>query len=262
MSDRSSRSSHLEFHISEGRTMQWKSVRCGLVLSSATGLALACALASVNAQPPGRSDRNSDDGGVEASLKRLMAFDANGDGKLSKDEITDSRLAPLLQRADANQDGLVTKEELAAQLGKEAAVAQRSDRGGPPPGGPGNPGGPPGDRAPGSDRGPGGDRGAGPGGRGQGGRGGPGQVLPAFIQDELNLTEAQRRDLQELQKDVDARLAKILTAEQQQQLQQLRSRGPGSGGPGGPGGPGGFGPPPGGGPSGDGNSGRRPNRPQ
>jgi len=84
-----------------------------------------------------------------------MAFDADNDGKLSKDEITDTRLTPLLQRADANNDGIVTKEELKAQLEKEAAVAQRSERGpgGPGGGGPGgfagrdgNPPPPPGDR--------------------------------------------------------------------------------------------------------------------
>lgn len=208
-------------------------------------------MAVVHAQPP-RGERGQGAGSVEAAVGRLMAFDADGDGKLSKIEITDSRLQALFQRADANNDGVVTKEELTAQLTKDATSSPRGGAGGGP-GGPNGPGGR-GPAGPGGD-GPGGpppdDRG--PGGRGPGGPQ-PGQILPAFLQDELNLTDAQRRDIQELQKDVDARLAKILTSEQQQQMRQLRNRGPG-------GGPGGGGPrgPAGGGPAGPGG---RPARPQ
>jgi Spy/CpxP family protein refolding chaperone len=218
------------------------------------GLAACVAVGAVKAQPPGRGDRDAGNGGVDTAVQRLMAFDANGDGNLSKNEVTDARLQPMLKRADANNDGVVSKEELTAQLTKEAGSLQRSERGGPPGDGP-----PPGDRGAG-DRGPG-DRG--PGGRGPGGRGPggpqPGQILPAFLQDELNLTEAQRTQLQDLQKDVDSRLAKILTSEQREQLQQMRNRGPG--GPGG--GPGGFGPPPDRGPRGEGNNpAGRPPRPQ
>ncbi len=84
---------------------------------------------------------------------------------------------------------------------------------------------------------------------GPGGFGGPGggpsqagQVLPSFLQEQLKLTEAQRLQLAELQSEVDARLAKLLTAKQQQQLQQS-GQGGGPGGFGPPGDPGGFGPP-------------------
>jgi hypothetical protein len=85
----------------------------------------------------------------------------------------------------------------------------------------------------------------------------PGQVMPARVREMLNLTAEQRTQLDELQKDVDAKLAKILTDDQKKQLEQLRERGPrqgfggggrGPGGPGGgPGGPGGAGQGPGGG---------------
>jgi Spy/CpxP family protein refolding chaperone len=77
---------------------------------------------------------------------------------------------------------------------------------------------------------------------GPGGPPQPGQVLPGPVQERLNLTPEQRKQLEELQKDVDARLAKILTAEQKKALQDLQA----GGGPGGF--PGGFpgGPPPGG----------------
>jgi hypothetical protein len=87
----------------------------------------------------------------------------------------------------------------------------------------------------------------------------PGEVLPAMLQQRLNLTASQKAEIEALQKDVDARLEKILTSEQRAQLKEMRQRGPGGFGgpggpggrrPGGPGGPGGFGPP-GGGPPGE-----------
>jgi hypothetical protein len=88
-------------------------------------------------------------------------------------------------------------------------------------------------------------------GPGMGGPGGfamrmppPGEILPTPIQDMLQLTEAQRKQLAELQKDVDGKLSKILNDEQNKQVKELKDRGPGGFGP--PGGPGGFGPPPGG----------------
>jgi spore coat protein CotH len=100
----------------------------------------------------------------------------------------------------------------------------------------------------------------GPGFGGPGGPGGgfvirmgrPGEVLPAPLQDMLQLTDDQKKQIAELQKETEGRLDKILTAEQQKQLKAMREGGPGGfagppGGPGGPGGPpGGFGGPPGG----------------
>ena len=77
---------------------------------------------------------------VEEMVARLMAFDKNGDGKLTKEELTDTRLHAMFDRADANMDGVVTKEELTSLLTKEAArwrtaAADRGDKGGK--GGPG-----------------------------------------------------------------------------------------------------------------------------
>src|SRR5262249_57873042 len=90
-----------------------------------------------------------------------------------------------------------------------------------------------------------------PGGRGPGGPPQPGQVLPPFVQEALRLTDEQKKQVAALQQEVDARLAKILTEDQQKQLKEMRPPGgrPGFGGgrgPGGPGGPGGGGgrPPP------------------
>lgn len=172
---------------------------------------------------------------------KMMAMDKNKDGKLTKEEITDERLTRLFDEADANHDGVVTREELLALAAKlDAEVPAGSGRGGPggPGGGRGGFDGPPGGFDGPPDGGPGGQ---GRGRGGPGGRGGPppqpGQVLPGRVQDDLNLSEDQKKQIVELQKEVDAKLAKILTAEQMGQLRQMRGRGPGGrGGPGGQGG--------------------------
>jgi hypothetical protein len=175
-------------------------------------LVIAAALAA--AQPPG----GQGPAGTDDLVTRMMAFDQDKDGKLTRAEVTDARLHPLFDRADADKDGTVTGPELNVLMVQERA----KDRGGPP--------------------------GFGPRGGGPGGPGGPpaiGQVLPGFLQDRLNLTAAQKEQVAELQKEVDSKLANILTDEQKKTLQEMRERGPGRGGP--PGGrPGGPGGPPGG----------------
>ncbi|HLK60147.1 MAG TPA: EF-hand domain-containing protein [Chthonomonadaceae bacterium] len=205
-----------------------------------------------------RQDRNDAQlSGVDAFVARLMIYDKNKDGKITRDEMTDERLQDLFDRADTNKDGVVTREELVALYEREAPGLQAGGNGGPP-GGFGGPGGPPPGRGFGGPP-PGGFGPGGPGGPGFGGPSTPGQVLPDFLQQRLNLTDAQKKQVAKLQKDVDARLDKILTADQKKQLKALRNRRPGgpggfgSGGPPpggfGPGGPGGFGlggPPPGG----------------
>jgi hypothetical protein len=181
-------------------------------------------------------------------VTKMMAFNKKNDGKLTKDEVTDARLHRLFDLADANKDGVVTKEELMALAAKlEAEVGQG--------GGPGGPGGGPGGRGPGGG-GPGGP-GGGPGGRGGRGPGGPpalGQVMPEFVQDNLKLTDDQKKQIADLQKELDAKPDKILTDDQRKQYKDMKDnpgrggrggRGPGGGGrgPGGPGGPGGDGRP-------------------
>jgi hypothetical protein len=199
------------------------------------GFLAAASLAEAQG-PPGL--REGPPESADDFVTRIMAFDANKDGTLTKAEVTDARLQRLFDRADANKDGTATKEELTALFAQET----------PPAGGPRGGGGP-GGRGPGGFGGPGG---GGPGGGGPGGFGGPprpGQVLPDFLQDQLELTDEQKTQVAELQKDVDARLEKILTAEQRAQLREMRQRGPGGPGgfgggpPGGPGRPGGGGPP-------------------
>src|SRR5262249_41522537 len=129
---------------------------------------------------------------IKSIVERMMTFDKNKDGKLSKDEITDQRLLRLFDRADADKDGTVTKEELTALATRMVEESPPGGRGGfgPPGGGPGGPGGfgPPG----GGPGGPGGPGGFGP-------PGAPGQILPSFLQDRLKLTAEQKKQLKELQ---------------------------------------------------------------
>ncbi|MBP3959179.1 hypothetical protein J8F10_28375 [Gemmata sp. G18] len=214
---------------------------------------LLAVVSFTNAQPPGGGKGGGGKGGgggekggkggpggpgggravsAEEMVTRLMAFDKNSDGKLTKDEVTDERLKPLFERADANQKGVLTKEELTAFFTKEMA---NLGGGGPGGGGPG---------------GFGGGRPGGPGGGGPGGFGGfgpppLGQIMPVFLQDQLKLTDAQKKQLEAIQKDVDAKLEKLMTEEQKKTFKAMKERGPGGPGgpggfPGGPGGPGGF----------------------
>ena len=77
----------------------------------------------------------------------------------------------------------------------------------------------------------------GAGGFGAGGRGGfgarsqPGQILSAGTQDRLKLTDEQKKQLEELQKEVDGKLEKLLADDQNKQLKDLRdAAGRGTGG--------------------------------
>lgn len=199
--------------------------------------AAALALAQGPGQGPGPGPGGFGQGGPGRSddfLARMMAFDRNQDGSLTRDEVSDPRLGRLFDRADADKNGAVTRQELTALAAQEPANG--------PGGGPGGPGG----------FGP-------PGGGMMGPPPRPGEVLPPMLRRELRLTTKQSKQIAELQKYVDDRLAKILTAEQKKRLQTMRQRPPGppggfrrgpggpGGGPGGDqGGGGGFGPPGGG----------------
>src|SRR5205814_9767822 len=92
-------------------------------------LAAGCAAAMMSlalAQPPGgrpgdapAKDRPKS-AGANSIVERMMAFDKNKDGKLTRDEITDERLLRLFDRADTNKDGVGTREELAALAARVA----------------------------------------------------------------------------------------------------------------------------------------------
>ena len=58
--------------------------------------------------------------------------------------------------------------------------------------------------------------------------------MPTFVQEQLKLTDAQKKDLAAMQKDLDAKLDKLLTDEQKKAYKEMKERGPGRR-PGGPG---------------------------
>lgn len=145
-------------------------MRIVLTMVSLACMLSATSMASAQQPPPGGKQGSSKSGDGQGLVARMMAFDKNGDGKLTKDEITDERLLRLFERADANKDGIVTKEELETLAAQEEKANVRQGPGGPGGRGPGGPGGGPG----------------GPGGRG--GFGPPQQILPTFLQEQLKLT--------------------------------------------------------------------------
>ncbi|MBI1832780.1 MAG: hypothetical protein HYR84_15165 [Planctomycetes bacterium] len=59
----------------------------------------------------------------------MMAFNKAKDGKLTKTELTDTRLHALFDRADTNKDGVVTREELEALFAKESLPAGKGGPG-------------------------------------------------------------------------------------------------------------------------------------
>jgi hypothetical protein len=189
----------------------------------AAGIVLATTFAV--AQPPERKREDGAKATSESIVKRLMAFDKNKDGKLTREEVTDKELHRLFDRADANKDGVVTREEL------EALAAQESAIGGGGKGGRGGEGGK-GGKGKGKGKGKGGPGGpGGPGGFGMRGMQ-PGQILSPFVAEMLKLTDAQKKEIADLQKDVNGKLDKILTDEQKKQLKDLRERGGRPGRPG------------------------------
>lgn len=127
----------------------------------------------------------------EDMVKNLMAFDKNGDGKLSKDELPE-RMQAMLERGDSNKDGFLSPDEI-----RTMALAQQ---------GPG-----------------------GPGGRGPGGPGRPRRMDPILAALDLNHDGILSKDeidaapdsLRALDKNGDGKLT----------MEELRPNFPGSNGP-------------------------------
>jgi Ca2+-binding EF-hand superfamily protein len=80
----------------------------------------------------GRGERGGRDGepgetpapGTDDMVKMLMAFDKNGDGQLTRDELSE-RLYGLFDRADADKNGILTAEEIRKAAQAAAAPAAR-----------------------------------------------------------------------------------------------------------------------------------------
>lgn len=107
------------------------------ILCFTSVVALLAITSIAYSQGPGRPGRGSNDISVESFLARLKVFDANQDGSISAEEMTDSRLLPLIKRADKDGDGVATKDELVALFEQESSGQRGGFRGGPGGGGPG-----------------------------------------------------------------------------------------------------------------------------
>src|ERR1051326_3578836 len=90
------------------------------LLSLAAGLGVLASI-SVAQSPPRAPAGGANPSMIEAIVARIMVFDKNKDGKLSRAEVSDERLLLLFDRADGNKDGVVTKEELTALAAQMAA---------------------------------------------------------------------------------------------------------------------------------------------
>ena len=114
----------------------------------------------------------------------------------------------MFDRSDANKDGTVTKTELAAVAAKEQENDRQHKR--------------PGRLRP-SWRRLWTSRWRTPGRHD--GHARPGDILPPFLQRRLRCAAAQKTQIEDLQKEVTAKLDKILTDDQRQQLKEMRQAG-------------------------------------
>jgi len=123
-------------------------------------------------------------------VDRLMTYDKNEDQTLTVEEVEDTRVARIIKKVDSNSDGEATQQELSEYFDARTREIESSP---PPSRGFARPGfGPP------------------PAMFGR-----PGQVLPEFLRQGLNLTSKQSEELAQLQSYVDQQLAEILTKQQQ-----------------------------------------------
>jgi len=76
----------------------------------------------------GEGEDNAAANVVEETVKTLMAFDANGDGKLSRSELPD-RFQGLFDRADLNKDGFLTADEIRKMAAAQAPLPEPEGRG-------------------------------------------------------------------------------------------------------------------------------------
>jgi Ca2+-binding EF-hand superfamily protein len=65
----------------------------------------------------------------DETVQRLMSFDRNQDGTLTRDEVPD-RLQGLFSRSDSNHDGKLTPDEIRASAARQSGPSGRAQRSG------------------------------------------------------------------------------------------------------------------------------------
>lgn len=77
---------------------------------------------------PGGPGERGGPGGVnpEEMVNRMMQFDKDGDGRLSKEELPE-RMQRMMERGDTNKDGFLSKEELMELARAQAGAGGRGE---------------------------------------------------------------------------------------------------------------------------------------
>jgi hypothetical protein len=175
--------------------------------------------------------------GLDGSIvSKMLSFDRNRDGVIGKNEVSDPRLLKLFERYDANKDSSLSREELVAGAEQDSPGSTASD--------------PAALQSSAATLPPTTSE---PGGRttiarptGIGGGGAPmasapvgakeqsvpfpdgltriGQIIPDDIRDNMDLSDKQKKQIEELEKDVANRLSKMLNAKQTQLLKERLER--------------------------------------
>jgi Spy/CpxP family protein refolding chaperone len=134
---------------------------------------------------PGREGRGVP---VESLIDRVMSFDKNKDGKVSRDELPE-RMHYLIERGDTNKDGALDREEVKALVDRLDRNGPARDPGPPPPG----PGGPP-----------------------------PGPGALERTLDELKLTDEQKTRADRIVRAHHEQVRKVLEQSRQDLLKQMK----------------------------------------
>ena len=87
-------------------------VRAGVLAGAIAMCASGFALASTGSKPASKGKSHANAGSGQHWSEFVKAFDANADGKVSKDEFLAKR--PGFDKVDANHDGTVTQDEVKA----------------------------------------------------------------------------------------------------------------------------------------------------